>query len=171
MHLCCRKRKRNRHAEILFCDLDNTLLGDDNQSEQMFIREWPKYQKEFKAMLVYNTGRPLSKVLEWIDAERLPPVEFVICGQGLNIYYNKELWQPWLKHMENTKFQLQVLNEMETKLAKMHTKMIIDNGGKCEIQIDRKHFMLRFFVISQDWDLCKKQTKTCTKTGRQTPNR
>ena len=162
MHYCCQKRRRTCVDRILFSDLDNTLIGDEAKVEQQFIDEWLSYKKEHNAMLVYNTGRPLDQVLEWIEAKRLVPVQYVICNQGMNIYHNRQLFKPWMRFMENTKFELNVLDDLVKELATKNAKLIRDSDGKCDLQIDRHDFMLRFFVFSQDWELCKKHyTQIC----------
>ena len=136
MHYCCQKRRRTCVDRILFSDLDNTLIGDDKKVEQQFIDEWLSYKKEHNAMLVYNTGRPLDQVLQWIEAKRLVPVQYVICNQGMNIYHNRQLFKPWMRFMENTKFELNVLDDLVKELATKNAKLIRDSDGKCDDSLE-----------------------------------
>ena len=79
--------------QIFFSDLDGTLLGNEDSLEA-FNMYWMGYAFRCSAMLVYNTGRPLAYVEKLINRGHLLHAEYMICGNGNNIYHRGKLWEP-----------------------------------------------------------------------------
>ena len=90
---------------VLFCDLDDTLMIKGKAAGN-FRSYWNGYERKNNAALVYNTGRPMHFVARKIHEGELPPAEFVIANQGMNIYCNGQLWQPWVNRMRRLNFTI-----------------------------------------------------------------
>ena len=133
------QRRKQCPENIFFCDLDDTLLKG-NLHAGNFAPFWKySYEKQNKAVLVYNTGRPLEFVQQKISEGELLPVEFVIAGQGKNVYYKGELWQPWVTRMRSFNFTIEMVDVIESQLRKVDI-------APSTVHWDRQDFSLRWFV-------------------------
>ena len=131
-------RGRESPDSILFCDLDGTLLKDGKAAGD-FVHYWKTYEKENNAILVYNTGRPIEFVVQKVREGDLYPVEFTICSQGLNVYCNEELWQPWVARMRSLNYTIKLVDFIEDQLRNMDVK-------PCKLSVNRHDFCLRWWV-------------------------
>lgn len=68
---------------LLVCDLDGTLLGDELALSQ-FAEWYGQARDDFR--LVYSSGRFIDSIRESIDASELPQPDAVIGGVGTEIY-------------------------------------------------------------------------------------
>jgi sucrose-6F-phosphate phosphohydrolase len=68
---------------LLICDLDGTLLGDDLALDE-FAAWYGQARDHFR--LAYSSGRFLESVRDSIDASSLPEPDAVIGGVGTEIY-------------------------------------------------------------------------------------
>ena len=69
----------------VFCsDLDGTLLGNPEGTDR-FRRAWNSMTSD-RPLLIYNSGRLLSDMLNLLQLEPLPPPDFLIGGVGTQIY-------------------------------------------------------------------------------------
>lgn len=74
--------------EILATDLDNTLVGHKEKSEQL----WSYFkEQQIPISLIYLTGRHYSSALELIEEYQLPKPDILICDVGASMYIGSEL--------------------------------------------------------------------------------
>ena len=130
---------------ILFADLDNTLIGDEIGQEE-FNNFWPAYAKQCNGILVYNTGRGLPKVMEWISQRKLLPCSLIICNQGCNIYEKGQLLPAWAEMLCSTGYTLTLLDYVQDVLRSWS----LDAGMSVQIWMERSHFHLRVGVKCND---------------------
>lgn len=85
-------------VNLLICDLDGTLLGDDSELDR-FARWYAQSRERF--YLAYSSGRFVESILESIAATSLPEPDAVIGGVGTEIYdmataKRAPMWPPLL---------------------------------------------------------------------------
>ena len=96
---------KKQNIQILFCDLDETLVvkNDVPETNRKAIE---KMRKEKNIKFVIATGRPISltekiiKELDLYDKEH----EYSICGSGSAIYENKNNKLLYVKQMKEDLF-------------------------------------------------------------------
>ena len=123
---------------VFFCDLDNTLL-ENEQGAGRFLHYWKSYATKNDAALVYNTGRPLEFVEKKIREGQLHSTEFVISNNGLNVYCNGAMWPPWVTRMRGFNFTIKLVDFIEDQIRHM-------NIEPCKLSVDRHDFSLRWWV-------------------------
>ena len=129
----------SRNAQqIFFSDLDGTLLGNDDALEAFNVY-WMEYASRFSAMLVYNTGRPLAYVEDLINRGHLLHAEYMICGNGNNIYHRGKLWEPWLIEMEKVGYSLNLISIIDDCLKHLRLAAVT-------VSTDRQDLSLRWWV-------------------------
>jgi sucrose-6F-phosphate phosphohydrolase len=70
-------------VNLLICDLDGTLLGDDRALDE-FTQWYSGASEHFR--LAYSSGRFVESVRDSIDASALPEPDAIIGGLGTEIY-------------------------------------------------------------------------------------
>jgi len=100
-------RKKSRLPildRILVCDIDNTLLGDDEALKTLIktIREGRKLKGNHKIGLAFATGRKLESAQEVIKSENLPTPDFLITSVGSEIHYGHGMQEDyaWKQHID-----------------------------------------------------------------------
>jgi sucrose-phosphate synthase len=84
---------------ILVCDIDNTLLGDDEALAALLSAF---DHAEHKIGLAVATGRRLDSALKVITAVGIPTPDFLITAVGSEIYYGHGLLEDegWRRHID-----------------------------------------------------------------------
>ena len=93
-------------------------------------------------MLVYNTGRPLAYVQDFVNKGMLLPVEYNLCGNGKNIYYHGRLWEPWLAELDRVGYNLNLIDAVEKFLKEINLPTIT-------VHIDREDLSIRWWVACE----------------------
>ena len=65
-------------------DLDGTLAGD-RQASRRFAEFWYSLEKASRPVLVYNSGRLIEDIIEFVTEEGLPEADYLIGGVGTMI--------------------------------------------------------------------------------------
>ncbi len=83
---------------ILISDIDNTLIGDDDSTHNLF-----RLLNEFQSDIAWGvaTGRSLELTLEAMTEYDIPTPDILICSVGTEIYYGPDfrLDKGWQKHL------------------------------------------------------------------------
>jgi sucrose-phosphate synthase len=84
---------------ILVCDIDNTLLGDD-EALKALLDEIQSSDK--KIGLAVATGRRLDSAIKVIKKANIPTPDFLITAVGTEIYYGHGLLEDdaWARHLD-----------------------------------------------------------------------
>jgi sucrose-phosphate synthase len=84
---------------ILVCDIDNTLLGDD-EALKALLEEIQSSDK--KVGLAVATGRRLDSAIKVIKEANIPTPDFLITAVGSEIYYGHGLLEDdsWSRHID-----------------------------------------------------------------------
>ena len=98
-----------------------------------------KLRRRKNAKLVYNTGRPLSFVEQYISKGTLLPVDFIIANQGHNIYYRGTLWEPWVNFMQSVQFTPELL-------ASLTNHILSIDVSPCTVNVVCHDFCMRWWV-------------------------
>lgn len=65
-------------------DLDGTLAGD-RQASRRFAEYWQSLEEVSRPVLVYNSGRLIEDIMEFVSEEGLPEADYLIGGVGTMI--------------------------------------------------------------------------------------
>jgi sucrose-phosphate synthase len=89
---------------ILVCDIDNTLLGDDDALKALIrkIEEGRKLKGHHKIGLAFVSGRSLDSALDVLKSNNLPTPDFLITSVGSEIYYGHGMLEDdgWKQHVD-----------------------------------------------------------------------
>lgn len=104
-HITTRRKSRLPIIDrILVCDIDDTLLGDDEGLRSLLetIKEARKLKGSHKIGLAYATGRKLESAHEVMEEEDLPTPDFLITSVGSEIHYGHGMLEDygWKRHID-----------------------------------------------------------------------
>ncbi|OGR18645.1 MAG: glycosyl transferase family 1 [Desulfobacterales bacterium GWB2_56_26] len=88
-------------SKLLICDIDNTLIGDDDSLTQLLV-----LLEEHRSEVAWGvaTGRSLELTLDAMTEYNIPIPDILICSVGTEMYYGPDLrmdkgWQKHISHL------------------------------------------------------------------------